>query len=99
MGGNETRGKSHQYKEEAGHAQHQGVARIHLEEQRFTEPTESERGGEPDHTANHGHPCDLAQHHALHARRVSAERHADANFFCSLRNGVREHSVEADRRE
>src|SRR5689334_9515742 len=82
MGWNETRCESHCYNQEPGRAQHHGIARIQLEEQRFTEPTESERNGNSDHAANPGHPGDLAQHHALYLQTISAKRHADADFLC-----------------
>ena len=40
----------------------------------------------------------LAQHQRQHARRVGAERHADAELVRALRHRVRRHAEHADRR-
>ena len=54
------------------------------------------RGGDADYHAKQNQPQALCKNQAKHSGRSCAERHADADFACALRDRVRNDAVNAD---
>ena len=76
-----------------------GSLRFQPEEQRrralAREQRQPRANGEPDREQ----PAGLPHHHADDLRTLRAERDADPNLLPALRDGERDHAVEADHRE
>ena len=99
MRGNESGAEGDERERDGRRGEDRRVVALQLKEQRLREMAGADRGRETDRAADDRHDADLPQHHPAHARRRGAERHAQPDLARPLRDRVREHAVEADRRQ
>ncbi len=83
----------------ADHHERHRIGWLDLEQQALHEPRQQQRAGAPDHDAGERHDERLLHHHAQHVRLLRAERHPDADLLRPLRDTVRDHAVDPDRRQ
>src|SRR5687768_64390 len=97
-GGEITRGEHDGRERERDGGEGDGVVRLDLEEEGRHEAAGEQSGRDTDAETDERGAGGAAEHECEHGGTGGAERHADADLALSAVDGVRDDTVEADRR-